>query len=528
MATMTYPATRDCVNSLGIPVDNLSLQQAIERIVEMTQSTDGKSHLVSTLNVDFLVNSLGYSFTRPRHPELLNVLRSSDLVTADGFPIVWLSRIIGKPLKQRVTGSDLTPALAARAASDGLSLFLLGGGEGVAAAAAKSLQLANPMLKIAGTSAPFINTAGPALKDFAADDEAVLKTINNSGADILLVGLGNPKQELWFNRNRHKLQVPVAIGVGGTFEFITGTIKRAPSWVQKLNLEWLFRIMQDPARLWRRYASGMIKLGVLVAPLLYYRAKERVFYRHLTDKDSGAIVWQSVWSSRTQSLAVLRLPRLVNTSYLEDLVASIQREHASTALRLIDFSQVKHIEIAGQQELFRLAELLRDPNNNISLLGVPKAIRRLLAACRVMDVIGDGHNGDTLSTLSYSPRVQQQEATGCKSYVMSNTALMFLSGRVDGTGLAGIGFVECLLHAARDRTCIIDLRNVSLLESTAIAELGPLITAHQQNGDGAIMISGADANARQMFRMTDLGDTVIFIDDTTLLACIAAEGQSYE
>ena len=127
MNTINYPATRDCVNSLGIPVDNLSLQDAEDRIVSMVKDYNGKTYLVSTLNVDFLVNSLGYSFTRPRHPELLSVLRSSDMVTADGFPIIWLSKIVGKPLKQRVAGSDLTPALAARAAKEGLSLFLLGG-----------------------------------------------------------------------------------------------------------------------------------------------------------------------------------------------------------------------------------------------------------------------------------------------------------------------------------------------------------------------------------------------------------------
>jgi N-acetylglucosaminyldiphosphoundecaprenol N-acetyl-beta-D-mannosaminyltransferase len=528
MTTMTYPATRDCVNSLGIPVDNLSLQDAIDRIVGMTKNNEGKTRLVSTLNVDFLVNSLGYAFTRPRHPELLNVLRSSDIVTADGFPIIWLSKIVGKPLKQRVTGSDLTPALAARAAKEGLSLFLLGGGEGVAAAAAKSLQLANPELKIAGTSAPFINTQGPALKDFATDDEALLESINSSGADILLVGLGNPKQELWFNRNRHKLQVPVAIGVGGTFEFITGTVKRAPQWMQKFNLEWLFRITQDPARLWRRYATGMVKLGILAAPLVYYRAKESVFYRRAAATEAPNIIWQSVWSSRNQSLAALRLPRLVSARYLEELVSSLQQEHAGMALRLLDFSSVKHIEIAGHQEFFRLAQLLADPQNDISLLGVPKAVKRLLGACRIMDVVGENHNGNTLSTLSYSSHDKHAQETGCKSYVMSNTALMFLSGLVNGEGLAGIGFVECLLHAAQDRTCIIDLRNVTLLESTAIAELEPLIAAHQTTGDGAIMVSGANANARQMFRMTGLGASVIFIDDTTLLASIAAEGQQYE
>ncbi|MEH6611278.1 MAG: WecB/TagA/CpsF family glycosyltransferase [Halioglobus sp.] len=528
MATITYPSTRDCFNSLGIPVDNLSLQDAVDRIVAMTKDYNGRTQLVSTLNVDFLVNSLGYAFTRPRHPELLNVLRSSDMVTADGFPIIWLSKIVGKPLKQRVAGSDLTPALAARAAKEGLSLFLLGGAEGLAAAAANALQLANPTLKIAGTSAPFVNTQGPALKDFAADDQALLKNINSSDADILLVGLGNPKQELWFNRNRHKLQVPVAIGVGGTFEFITGTVKRAPRWMQKSNLEWLFRITQDPERLWRRYATGMIKLAVLTAPLIYYRAKESVFYRPAPATEGPSIVWQSVWSSRNQSLAAVRLPRLVSARYLEKLVSSLQQEHASTALRLLDFSNVKHIEIAGHQEFFRLAQLLTDPQSDISVLGLPKAVKRLLGACRIMDVVGENHNGNTLSTLSYSPLDKNVQETGCKSYVMSNTALMFLSGRVNGEGLAGIGFVECLLHAARDRTCIVDLRNVTLLESTAIAELEPLIASHQTSGDGAIMVSGADANARQMFRMTGLGESVIFIDDITLLASIAAEGQHYK
>ena len=318
------------------------------------------------------------------------------------------------------------------------------------------------------------------------------------------------------------------VGVGAAFDFLARRKVQAPAWLQRLGLEWAFRLACEPRRLWRRYATGSIKLAVLAAPLVYYRAKESIFYRRAADSEEPKIVWQKVWSSRTQSLAALRLPRLVSARYLEALVSSIAQVDAGTALRLIDFSGVKHIEIAGHQELFRLAELLRDPQNDISLLGVPKPIRRLLAACRIMDVIGDGDNGDTLSTLSYSHQLQQKEQTGCKSYVMSSTALMFLSGRVNGEGLAGIGFVECLLHAARDRTCIVDLRNVTLLESTAIAELQPLIVAHQKNGDGAIMVSGADANARQMFRMTGLEETVIFIDDKTLLASIAAEGQSYE
>ena len=523
MSTMTYPLTRDCVNSLGIPVDNLSLQQAIDRIVDMAQSREGKTHLVSTLNVDFLVNSLGYGFTRPRHPELLNVLRSSDMVTADGFPIIWLSKIMGKPLKQRVTGSDLTPALASRAASEGLSLFLLGGGEGVAAAAATALQAANPELKIAGTSAPFIHTQGPALADFAADDETVLHKINSSGADILLVGLGNPKQELWFNRNRHKLQVPVAIGVGGTFEFITGSVKRAPRWMQRLNLEWLFRITQDPARLWQRYAKGLVKLAVLTTPLIYYRARELMFYRSMHKQTTPELRWRSLWSSREQSLAVLRLPRLVTRPYLEQLVCSLQQESASTATRLLDFSKVKHVEISGHQEFFSLAAILRDPNSDISLLGMTAAVSRELTACRIMDVLGESDSGNPLNALSTTTGNERYQAPTCKSYMMGATGLVFLAGHIDGQGLARMGFVETLQHTARDRTCIIDFRDVSLLESSAIAELYPLITAIEASEKGEILVSGAGPNVRQMFRMSGLAQPVRFIDDATLLAHIATE-----
>ncbi len=528
MNTMAYPQQRDCVNSLGIPVDNLSLQQAVDRIIDMAKSRDGNTRLVSTLNVDFLVNSLGWAFSRPRHPELLNVLRNSDLVTADGFPIVWLSKIAGTPLRQRVTGSDMTPALAARAAREGLSLFLLGGGEGVAAAAAETLQASHRGLRIAGTSAPFIHTQGPALADFAADDRVVLDNINNSGADILLVGLGNPKQELWFNRNRHKLQVPVAIGVGGTFEFITGKTRRAPQWMQRLNLEWVYRISQDPVRLWRRYAKGLFKLGALASPLIYYRIKEDLLYSGMRREKSAAPEWRSIWSSRDQSLAVLRLPSLLTRQYLEQLVRSLQAGRLETATRLLDFSQVKHVEISGHQEFFTLADMLRDPQNDISLLGMTAAVKRQLAACRLMDVLGENQEGNTLNALNSKAGKRAKQGLCCKSYMMGNTGLIFLAGRIDGDSLARIGFVESLRDSSRDRTCILDFRDVALLESSAIAELYPLIKSLQESEKGEILVSGAGPNIRQMFRMAALEKPVRFIDDTALLAMLATGENTHD
>lgn len=527
MSTLTFPMGRDCVNSLGIPVDNLSLQEAIDRIVGMALVRDGRAKLVSTLNVDFLVNALGFTFSHPTHPELLKVLRNSDMVTADGFPIVWLSRLAGRPLKQRVPGSDMVPALAQRAVKEDLSLFLLGGGEGVAAAAGDTLKKLNPGLKIAGTAAPMVYTAGPQLTDFSSSDDTLVEYINSSNADVLLVGLGNPKQELWFNRNQHKLKVPVSVGVGGTFEFITGTVKRAPLWVQKLNMEWLYRIVQEPGRLIGRYSKGIIMLGLLTLPLLYCRLVERLCYWDVKQARTNVIQWSSVWSSREQSLQVLSLPTLVNQRYLGELVRELEASDNNTALRILDFSSVQHVEISAHQELFLLAELLHDPGKNLSLLGLSGKLKRQLSACRVLDVLGCHNKGNPLSAITNSGQEANDWAPSCRSYVVGNTSLIFLAGQVDSESLAELGLVECMVHNARERICILDFRNVSLLESSAIAELHPVVSARQTH-EGKILFSGVGPGVRQMFRVAQLEEPTQFISDTELLEHIKREAPGHE
>lgn len=525
MTAFTHEFSRDCVNSLGIPVDNVSLNEAVEQIIAMAKARDNKARLVSTLNVDFLVNALGYAFSRPRHPELLEVLRNSDMVTADGFPILWLSKIAGKPLQERVTGSDMVPAIARRAATENVSLFLLGGGAGAATAAAKVLQQSNSDLKIAGTAAPYIHTAGTALTDWELEDESLLEEINRSGANILLVGLGNPKQELWFNRNRERLTVPVSIGVGGTFEFITGNVKRAPRLMQQLNLEWLYRIGQDPARLWKRYATGIFKLALLTAPLLYYRIIEMLRYDRTGKRSRNRRTWQQVWSSREQSLQVLQLPRRIGASYLSALVTELRSAEDPGSLRWLDFSSVRHIDIAAHQEFFALAQLLRNADSNTTLLGLSKRVRRQLAACRVVDLLGDVKAANSLTALTGSPG-QTHGAASCRSFLVGNTSLIMLCGRVDAAGLNVLGFIECLAHSARDRYCIIDLRNVGLLESSAIAQLHPILSGITDSG--SVMISGAGDNIRQMFRMAGLDHKDRFISDKDMLSHILQGGADHD
>ncbi|MEP5568006.1 MAG: WecB/TagA/CpsF family glycosyltransferase [Halioglobus sp.] len=517
MTALTHDPARDCVSPLGIPVDNLTLEDTVDRIFSMASLRDGTARLVSTLNVDFLVNALGSRFSSARHPELLDVLRHSDLVTADGFPIIWLSRLVGRPLKQRVCGSDLVPALAARAAGEKRSLFLLGGAAGVAQAAAEVLKQRNPGLSIAGTAAPFVHTAGMELAASGSDDEALVKAINESGADILLIGLGNPKQELWFNRNRDSLTVPVSIGVGGSFEFITGTVKRAPEWLQKLNMEWLYRITQDPGRLFSRYAKGLVKLTALSWPLVTSRLKEKLVFAGRTPAGPDAIGWRKVWSAREESLAVLRLPELVGRQYLEALVQQLVEDADDGGLRIIDFGRVRKVEMAAHQALLTLAELQQSSGSALQLMAIPNSVKRDLAATRVLDAL-HLDDSDTLAALG-SSKGSQGGQLFCRSYVLNDCALTFLGGKLSERGLAEQGIIECLQQTSRDRDCIIDLRNVTLLESSAVAVLQPFF-ADRNVGEGRVVFSGLTDHVQQMIQMVGMGEPDNIVNDSMLLSVV--------
>jgi ABC-type transporter Mla MlaB component len=287
--------------------------------------------------------------------------------------------------------------------------------------------------------------------------------------------------------------------------------------VQRLNLEWLYRIYQDPLRLWRRYLKGLFKLGLLSAPLIASRVFELLAFTGRFETPFSATGWRRIWCSREQALAVIRLPPLVGADYMQALAGEVEREAGRAALCLVDFSRVRRMAMAGHHIFFALAELQRS-RGNILLLGISPGLHRQLAASRVLDVPGRSE-GSMLSNLEAGVGAQGQ-ALSCRSYVMNDAALIFLAGKVDAAGLAALAFIECLQHAARDRVCVVDLRNVTLLESSAIAALEPVL-AGRANSPGSVIFSGASKNTRQMFRMAQVGAPVSFINDAQLLALIS-------
>lgn len=222
------------ISILGVPVHLVTADEALVQIARFMN--EPRLHQIATVNPEFVM-------TAQTDEAFHAVLASADLCLADGIGLVYASRYLGRPLPERVPGSELVYSLADMAAQEGWSLYLLGAAPGVAEEAAGILQARYPKLAIAGT---FAGSPDP------AENEAIVAGINASGAQMVFVAYGAPKQDLWIARNRQALpSVRVAIGVGGSLDFITGRAVRAPRWVQDLGLEWLHRLYKEPWR-WRR------------------------------------------------------------------------------------------------------------------------------------------------------------------------------------------------------------------------------------------------------------------------------------
>ena len=276
---------QEAARLFGIPVARVTESEAVERIVAMAKGRQAASDMrqagdmrqaakfVATLNVDFVANAVsGWPFGG--NDELWGYLKAADLVTADGMPIVLLSKILRRPLPERVTGADMVPAICRRCAEEGLSVYVLGGDrEAVEEAFEKmgdrhsTADDRHPDVDCRVSNVknkpPLLAGVDPAFVKLGEDQPEIVERINAAKPDVLFVALGNPKQELWMGRNKAKLDVGVVIGIGGTFNFLAGRVKRAPRWMQKSGLEWIYRIVQEPGRLWKRYAYGLVKFSWL-------------------------------------------------------------------------------------------------------------------------------------------------------------------------------------------------------------------------------------------------------------------------
>ncbi|KUG05314.1 n-acetylmannosaminyltransferase [hydrocarbon metagenome] len=235
---------------LGCGIDLLNVDETMERINYLIES--GTAEQVITLNAEI-------AYTARQDRQLQTIINSASLVTPDGIGIVWAGRLMGYEIKDRITGIDLIHKVSEKAVNQGWKIYLLGAAPGMADKAARNLSGLYPGLQIAGSDHGYHRQE---------DMEEVINCINLVRPDILLVALGAPRQEFWINNYKDRLDVPVCIGVGGSFDVIAGVKKRAPDYFIKLNLEWLYRLLSEPARIKRQAVLPLFVLQVLKSKYL--------------------------------------------------------------------------------------------------------------------------------------------------------------------------------------------------------------------------------------------------------------------
>lgn len=250
--------TLHSVSILGVRIHDVNYDQTLKILQEMALS--GHPHHIMTVNPEFIMLA-------KKDEEFRRTLEHADLIIPDGVGIVLAAKILGTPIKERVTGVDTVMKLAHAAGDLGLSIFLLGAAPGVAEKTAVILQQASPGLTIAGT---YSGSPRP------EEENTICSIIEKVRPHILLVAYGPPKQDLWIARTQSRLKIPVAIGVGGTFDFIAGIAQRAPRWMQRIGLEWLYRLIREPRRWRRQLTLPMFAFAVLKEKfhLAFYQSGE--------------------------------------------------------------------------------------------------------------------------------------------------------------------------------------------------------------------------------------------------------------
>lgn len=453
------------INILGIPVQNLTLRIASEQILQRIYSHEkGKPpSYISTLNADFIANVHSWGFIEPQHPELLRIIRDSSLTTSDGFPIVLLSHLLRCPLRGRVIEADLVPELLELLNVKNKSVYILGGEESTTRLASQKLLKGFEGLHIKGIDCPMIYVEGSNLIDSPERDSLILERINKAQPDVLLLCLGSPKQEVWFERVRHQLEVPVVVGIGETLDFISGKTLRAPQEVQRIGLEWLWRLVQDPRRLFGRYIKDFIKLIWLGVPLILYHNLNDILTYFFRRDDKLKHSHQSLlFISTHHSICSIAFPKTLDGEAIEVLEKEVKDAYNREAI-ILDMRQTLHMDLEGIAFLIRTRIKAQKDNRSIYMLGIRWNVKLLLIVNKAWDLLRIGHFSTPRAILYQINTKELYEAIDQKGF----TVRLAFFGRL-GQQIDYEQNFHKLAPMLQQKNCLLDFNYCTGVDNTAV------------------------------------------------------------
>jgi N-acetylglucosaminyldiphosphoundecaprenol N-acetyl-beta-D-mannosaminyltransferase len=342
---------------LGVPIDNVTMTQVLGAIEAGID--EGGFHQIATANVDFLINSI-------HDLELKEILSACFLVLPDGMPLVWASRLMGASLQERVCGADLVPRLVELAAARCYSIFLLGSSEASSRGASQWIGLHHPNARVVGRYCP----AFAELEEM--DHEDILLQIEAARPDILLVAFGSPKQEKWLAMHRHRLRVPVCIGIGGSLDLLAGRLPRAPMWMRDHGLEWLFRACREPVRLSWRYARDASGLARYLSAQLAATAsqRKRLSLNSITEETVGAAT-------------VLRVAGSLTGTPVADFEREARLAVSAGHHLVLDLARTTYLGADALGALIHLGNIAKRHNRELWLTGLRPFLCRLIQATQL-------------------------------------------------------------------------------------------------------------------------------------------------
>jgi N-acetylglucosaminyldiphosphoundecaprenol N-acetyl-beta-D-mannosaminyltransferase len=470
---------------LGVPFDNVTTVETIRSIEQMIASR--RPHYLATANVDFLVQAA-------HDVELRRILFDAHLVLCDGTPLVWASRLLGNPLPERVAGSDLVPLLLQLAAEKGYRPFLLGASPDSMEAAVARIKELHPTLQLAGYYSP------PHSHLLEMDHDRIREQILSAQPDLLFVGFGCPKQEKWINMHYRSLGVPVSVGVGGTIDFLAGKLSRAPVWMQKSGSEWIFRLAQEPRRLFGRYAKDLSYFSRAILTQCWQLRSRRV-------SQPGA--QQKLVATGNISFELIHFPQRLDYEEVDRRKQSLEAAITSERGCVLDLHSVDFIDSTGVGLLIRLQKRARHLGQQLLLLAPSPNVRRALEIMRLEEffimVPTISSAQETFSAVGISSRV-------ClKSNESSPFPVLYWSGELTAANSEEI-WTSTMNHisarALVQRVLAINLENLRFVDSTG---LGLMIRAKKLGARQGIKIrfEGARPTVLNVIRLSRLEEYLL-------------------